>query len=688
MILQQRQTSIRRRLMSDLVLLIVLTGTTILAATWYLGTRTIKELSTSLIDRTARRIESELHDFFGIVQSNVLIGRDWASAGILDPTDYDALNALFVPILRQYPQLSSMMVADSDGAEYLLLRDPLDSDSWSNRIVQADRWGTKVFNRQWNSATGIAEEGFGELVYDPRERIWYQQALLTSTDEPVFWTEPVIFFVTKDPGITAATHLVTEDQLPRTIVVAFDLLLMDISKFTTTLNVSERGKAFVLVEDHETREFKVVGLPDDGSIQSDSAIRDALVFVPPETAIVDSEAQLPPPETLGVPSVEAAVRHWTRHGQHQETMRYSAGGEAWWGGFSRYPMGANTFWIGVVVPEQDLSARIQLQQWLLMGIVLGLLAVGVGRAVVVSRRFSAPIESLVDQSEQISQGDLEPPPAIKSNIQEISRLADAHDQMREGLKSLIKLKRLERDLDIARNIQLGLLPEEPPATPGYAVDGWNLPADETGGDYFDWLTLPDGRTLFTLADVSGHGIGPALIVAMYRTFMRATTGDGNASLSAVVGRVNELLYADIPEGRFITAAIGTIDPIAHRVELLSAGQAPLLFFEAATKKLANWEADGPPLGIIDGVEFAPPRRIDFLPGDTLVLTTDGFFEATNDSDEQFGIKALEDFVREHHHLSPEALIQLLYQKVQEHVAGERQGDDLTALVIKRLTLSS
>ena len=129
--------TIRRRLLIDLLLLNILIGGTILIATWISGHNTIENLPKSLIDRTSGRTEKELQRFFGILNSNVLTGRGWAANGILDPTDHDAMNALFVPILQQHPQLSSMMVADSDGAEYLLLRDPLDPNAWTNRIVEA-----------------------------------------------------------------------------------------------------------------------------------------------------------------------------------------------------------------------------------------------------------------------------------------------------------------------------------------------------------------------------------------------------------------------------------------------------------------------------------------------------------------------------------------------------------------------
>ena len=142
-------TTIRRRLMTDLVVLLAFTGAVILIATWITGAQTVEKLSTSLIERTSLQTEGQLQVFFGALRKTVLIGQKWAARGILDATDYEAMNNLFVPILEQHPQVSSMMVANSDGAEYLLLRDPLHPDIWTNRVVQADVWGNRVFDRAW-----------------------------------------------------------------------------------------------------------------------------------------------------------------------------------------------------------------------------------------------------------------------------------------------------------------------------------------------------------------------------------------------------------------------------------------------------------------------------------------------------------------------------------------------------------
>lgn len=436
----RRPVTIRQSMLRNFAVLILLTSGTILLATWVAGAAAVEDLSKSLIERTATRTETELDRFFGTVQSNVMIGTDWVRGGILDPTDHEAMNTLFVPILRQYPQLSSMMVATSDGVEYLLLRDPLTPTVWTNRIVQAETWGRRVFNRRWDTATGEVDEQFSELDYDPRTRIWYREALKAQAGEEVFWTEPVIFFITKDPGITAATHWEVDGT---TYVVAFDLLLLDISRFTTDLPVSKHGTAFVLVEEAGGDAVAVVGLPRDEALDSPQAIREALLFTPPETAVADTAATLPPAVGHSHPAMSAAVSAWVKAGRPETAFRFRAGGEPWWGGFHSYPLGANTFRIGVVVPEQDFLGDVIRQRNITLVVSLVALAAALAMALAMARTYGRPLESLADSSRRIRGLDLDEHAAVESTLAEITQLAEAQRQMLSTLQSFAKYVPME-----------------------------------------------------------------------------------------------------------------------------------------------------------------------------------------------------------------------------------------------------
>ena len=254
-----------------------------------------------------------------------------------------------------------------------------------------------------------------------------------------------------------------------------------------------------------------------------------------------------------------------------------------------------------------------------------------------------------------------------------------------GMQARMQLDKIERDLDIAREIQRGLLPTQVPNTPGFVIEGWSKPADQTGGDYFDWMALPDGGTLITLADVTGHGIGPALIVAVCRAYMRAAAMGDGVALGDAISRVNDLLQADLPPARFVTAAVGVLEPHLNEMSLVSAGQAPLFFYRAASRTVENWHADDLPLGVAPSLTFDTTRRLQFEPGDTLVLATDGFFEWQSTAGEQYGIERLEAFVANHAHEKPSKFIEALHAEVIAHAAGQPQPDDLTVVIVKRLS---
>ncbi|HVT82442.1 MAG TPA: SpoIIE family protein phosphatase, partial [Phycisphaerae bacterium] len=180
-----------------------------------------------------------------------------------------------------------------------------------------------------------------------------------------------------------------------------------------------------------------------------------------------------------------------------------------------------------------------------------------------------------------------------------------------------KLDRVEHDLQIARAIQMGLLPSRAPHVPGYEIAGWSQPADQTGGDYYDWMELPAGRILFTVADAAGHGIGPALLVAACRAYFRAIATHTDP-LEKITAQVDRLLAADVPPGRFITAVVALLEPAEHRLSLYSAGHAPLYFYKASGDEVLSFDSDQPPLGVHFSDGDARARVLAMEPGDALI----------------------------------------------------------------------
>ena len=242
-------------------------------------------------------------------------------------------------------------------------------------------------------------------------------------------------------------------------------------------------------------------------------------------------------------------------------------------------------------------------------------------------------------------------------------------------------RRFERDLEVARAIQQGLMPRRAPRMAGLEVAGWNLPADETGGDFFDLQALDDGTLALTVADVAGHGIGPALLVAECRAFIRATLAQARDP-ARLVELVDILLAEDLPEDRFITLFFGLYDPAKGLLRYTSAGHGPTLLYRRETGRIEELPPHGCPLGVAPDMPKAA-SEIPIHPGDILAIFTDGFTEWENPSGIQFGNDRLGAAIDRDRDLPAAALIAAIHGDLLAFTDGTPQPDDLTAVILKR-----
>ena len=246
-----------------------------------------------------------------------------------------------------------------------------------------------------------------------------------------------------------------------------------------------------------------------------------------------------------------------------------------------------------------------------------------------------------------------------------------------------KLEGIQHDLEVARSIQQSLLPQGKPQIVGFDIAGWNQPADDTGGDYFDWTILPNGRVVVSLADVTGHGIGPALLAAVCHAYARSNFSIAQ-DLPAAFEHINQELGADLTTGRFVTFVAAACCPGCPEVEMLSAGHGPLFLYSRPEDRFTTMNAHALPFGIRPGFQSDPPAHLQLHAGDLILLATDGFFEWENDQGEQFGVQRIERTMRDSRDLAASEIISHLYDAVTRFSNGTKQQDDLTAVVIKGL----
>jgi len=243
-------------------------------------------------------------------------------------------------------------------------------------------------------------------------------------------------------------------------------------------------------------------------------------------------------------------------------------------------------------------------------------------------------------------------------------------------------KQMERAMRIAQEIQQDLLPEGSPCACGFDIAGHCEPADETGGDTYDFMQLNDGRHMIMVGDATGHGIGPALVIAETRAMLRAVSLEG-CDVRSTLKTANRLLTADLDGSRFVTCFLSVLDPLSCTLTYASAGHGPLIFYTRGTDRFQEAPSTAIPLGIIEDTDYHLANLFHFEPGDFAAITTDGYFEAVAPSGEQFGIPRLLDVLRRCRDLPARDMILNLRKAVETFSAGQKQADDMTAIIIRR-----
>ena len=251
------------------------------------------------------------------------------------------------------------------------------------------------------------------------------------------------------------------------------------------------------------------------------------------------------------------------------------------------------------------------------------------------------------------------------------------------LEEVLAKEKMERELAVARDIQMRVLPKEIPSLAGYDVAGWSRPADETGGDIFDIIGISETRQMLLLGDATGHGIGPALSVTQVRSMLRMCARLG-ASLDDAFQHINDQLSDDLASNRFVTAFLAVLDTEAHTVTYHSGGQGPILHFHAAAGECEWLNASTMPMGLMPGSPLEPPEPRELAPGDILAAITDGIYEYENPAGEQFGDARVGEVVAGNRDDSMSALIERMVERVEQFAQGAPQNDDMTILLVRRL----
>ncbi len=244
-----------------------------------------------------------------------------------------------------------------------------------------------------------------------------------------------------------------------------------------------------------------------------------------------------------------------------------------------------------------------------------------------------------------------------------------------------ELREHEEQFRVARDIQQWMFPKEAPRVPGFDIAGASFPAAAAGGDYFDYLPLLGDRFGAVVADVTGHGIGPALLMAEARAYLRILA-KRRENLGDLLSRANLVLAEDLSLERYITMILVGLDPEKKKLSWANAGHPSGLVIGADGACRAQLKRTGPPLGVRIDTHYTVETDLQLLEGDIVVLLTDGFEEAMNENDEFFGIDRILFHIHQHRNENGNQILSSLRDAVRDFSAGEDQEDDLTGIVVK------
>jgi len=319
-------------------------------------------------------------------------------------------------------------------------------------------------------------------------------------------------------------------------------------------------------------------------------------------------------------------------------------------------------------------------------VIAMMLIVGVV-SLILSRMITDPIWAIIEGVKAIGSGNLDYRVAVKTG-DELEELARSINWMTESLKvlqgNMADRERLLRELEIARGTQRSFLPHQAPMIPGYDISAINIPAKEVGGDFYDFIPITNKQWGFVIADVSGKGMPAALLMAISRTLVRASTV-GNISAAGPIRQANDLIFNDARPGMFVTLFYAILEQERNRLRFVNAGHNPPLLFRRGEEKPLELRSKGLAIGIRQNIDLRE-AFMDFQPGDTLVMYTDGVTDAINSAIEAFGKDRLIRTIRENLYLPSSVIIEKIRDSVLTFSASQSQFDDITIVIIKVLGL--
>ena len=625
----------------------------------------IRSLVGQNLDQIHERIEGHVNVLLTLPARINKVNAALIRAGKLDIRRLRDWRTFLFEQARAFPALSCVEWGGAEGHVVWFARYP-GSERYEFGIKDADT-GDEVHEFLYADDGGVGPDPIGRYAYDPRNRPWYTTAIRAGGPA---WTAPY-GWVQRDGSIVALGMGYVEpfcDPSGRVLgVIDAELTLYDLSRFLTSLSIGKTGIAFVTdlegrLMAHST-DAPVTG--DDLALVPAAACADGRIAA----AARQLEADRPDFRSILAPFESRVAVNGETHllkvtpFQHETGLRWL---------------------VATVVPESDFMGEIREARrrtfWIGLVAVGGTLALGVVLAIMAMK----PIFALMSHVRRIGGGDLEGDLRLDYSP-EFSELAREINDMTAGLRDRLELR---HSLAMAMEVQQNLLPAAAPVVEGLDMAGRSVYCDETGGDYYDFLTAREleGRgTVVVVGDVVGHGIAAAMLMATARGILRSHAAE-TPSLSELLVQTNEHLVEDVGvgTGNFMTLLLMALDPATGAARWASAGHDPPFVYDPAENAFAASGRGGLALGLKEGVSYPEHELPPLRSGQVCLVATDGVWETFNEDGEMFGKDRLREFIRRNAGAGAAEIAERLLAELEVFRGKASQDDDITYVVVKVL----
>jgi anti-anti-sigma factor len=346
-----------------------------------------------------------------------------------------------------------------------------------------------------------------------------------------------------------------------------------------------------------------------------------------------------------------------------------------------------TLYLGVF--EDAIDSSIEDSRVMTILLLIGIFLLGILSIMLLVSIFVKPIQLLTDGVRAIGEGSFDGQISVEGPA-EIGAIASVFNEITHKFKkaqvSIREQEKLQKEMEVAKEIQQSLLPKKMPDVSGYDIAPLYQAAAEVGGDYYDFVEVDDDTIGVVVADVSGKGVPGSLVMTMIRTALRMEAR-GNKNASDVMAKMNEFVTNDMKKGMFVTMFYVILDSQNRIISYASAGHNPMILYRYETNETFFLNPRGFPVGISlpDEKLFRKSinvEKIKLKKDDMLLIYTDGVTEAMNTRREQYGENRLLGMIKQYGHLHPKAFIDKLDGDIKKFTGGHPQNDDITIVAVK------